>query len=152
MKTVLTLFFSLIVIPFVCIAEPQDEQYEHLVAKARQMGNSEEGRAYEKHFSRAFAKKMDEAVAVCAKDMKPPYIVNLVFIVGADGTVQHIVPAPGELLSTGVAIKLKGIKVTAPPRDGWMVALSMETNELKKHRTISDNDQEPANTPLPGPR
>lgn len=148
MKTILTTIFSLLFIPILCFAEPQDEQFDHLLAQAKKMGNSTEGQVYEKRFQRVFTKPMEEALKVCTKGTTPPYTVNVVFVIDADGTVQRIVPAPGELISIGISVKLKDLKVPPPPKAGWMVAVQMEEiNDLRFHKSLSDD--QPAQ-PTPG--
>jgi len=149
MKTILIALFSLLLIPVFCSAEPQDD-FDHILKKAKDMGNTEEGKVYEKHFSKVFAKPMENALKVCTKGLKPPYTVNVVFVIAGDGTVQQIVAEPGELLSAGIAIKLKDLKVPTPPKAGWMVAVNMDVNELKFLKESSDQDQNKA--ALPGPR
>jgi len=152
MKTVLFAFSALLASSMISIGEPQTGQFERVRTKATEMGNTAEGKVYEKRFSRAFAKPMDAALRDCVKDIKPPYTVNLVFIIEANGTIQSILPAPGELISEGIAIKLKNLKVPPPPKPGWMVSVEMELNELKGRRDAGDDSQSQPRQPPPGPR
>jgi len=152
MKTAFIVFFALLISAIISSAEPQPDNFLDIRAIATQMGGTSEGKAYEKRFSKVFANPMDEAIRDCTKNIKPPYVVNVVFIIGADGTVERILSAPGELISEGVAIKLKGLKVPRPPKPSWMVSVSMEINKLEVHRDISEDLPPPSRTQSPGGR
>ena len=138
-------------ISIICsLAEPQDESFRQIHAKAVQMGNTATGKAYEKRFSIEFSKPMDEALRDVLKDLKPPYIVNVVFIINADGSMLRILPAPNDFISEGIAIKLKDLRVSRPPKPGWMVAVNMEINELKTQRDLSEDFPSKNKSPITG--
>jgi hypothetical protein len=102
-------------------AEPFDE----LRTRAIKMGDTEEGKAYEKQFSEAFAQPMQAALQTCTKSSKPPYTLNLVFVIGVDGTAQRVLSAPEQPVSMCVANKLDGIKLPSPARPNWLVAVNL---------------------------
>ena len=151
MKTVLNALLSLIIVPALSFAEPQGGKYADIRAKALQMGASPEGTAYEKRFSKAFAKPMKKAMNDAATDFKPPFTIDLVFIINADGTLQQIVPSPEELISTDISIKLKNLKVPPPPKPGWMVAIRMDVRESGEHNNTGfDAKEQPEPPPAYG--
>ena len=106
-------------------ADPPKEKFEDIRARARQMGETDEGKVYEKEFSKAVSKPMQAALEECTKDTNPPYIVNIVFVIGADGKVQRLVPAPEETVSARVAKKLNDLKLPKPPKANWMVSVNI---------------------------
>ncbi|HSI11786.1 MAG TPA: hypothetical protein VK961_07065 [Chthoniobacter sp.] len=110
-------------------AEPPPENFDAVRARARQMGETEEGKVYEKHFSEALAKPMQAALRECTKDTKPPYLVNVVFVVGADGTVTRILWASDQSVSACVANKLNGVKLALPPKADWLVSVNIKIEE-----------------------
>ena len=78
------------------------EPFDDLRARAIKMGDTEEGKAYEKHFSEAFAQPMRAALQTCTKSSKPPYTLNLVFVIGADG---NRAARPFRTRATGVTVR-----------------------------------------------
>jgi hypothetical protein len=94
------------------------------------MGETDEGKAYEKRFSEALvARSLPAALRDCTKDTKPPYTINMVFVIAADGTTQRIISAPDQPVSACVAKKLTGVKLPAPPKPDWMVVLNIKIKE-----------------------
>jgi molybdopterin biosynthesis enzyme MoaB len=106
-------------------AEPSSESFEKVRDRARQMGETEEGAAYEKRFSKAFAGAMQVALKDCTKDTTPPYTVDVVFVIGGDGVTQRILYPEAQPVSACVAQKLDGIKVPAPPKPDWLVSVKI---------------------------
>jgi hypothetical protein len=107
-------------------AEPPAEPFEKVRARAVAMGETAEGKEYEKRFSGDIAKPLQAALQECTKDTKPPYTLNIVFVIGADGAVQRILPAPEQPVSACVAKKLKDVKLPAPPKVDWLVAMKLK--------------------------
>jgi hypothetical protein len=123
-KAFLPALFALLLSPLLFAAEPK-ESFEDVRARARKMGETDEGKAYEKEFSKAVSKSMQAALEDCTKDTKPPYVVNIVFVIDANGTAQRLVPAPNQPVSACVAKKLDGVKLPKPPKSNWMVAMNI---------------------------
>lgn len=109
--------------------ELQPEQFEALCTRAKQMGDTKEGKEYEKLFSQAFAEPLKAALLTCTKDSKPPFQLKVVFAIGADGTTQRIFHPTEQPIATCVATKLNQLKLPAPPKAGWMVAVKIEIKE-----------------------
>jgi hypothetical protein len=124
-KTFLAALFALALSPLLSAVEPAAERFDDIRARAHQMGETDEGMAYEKQFSKTFAKPMQTALQDCTKDTKPPYTVNIVFVIGREGTTLRIVSAPDQPVSACVAQKLTGLKLPAPPKADWMVAVNI---------------------------
>lgn len=108
--------------------EKKTELFETVRARAHQMGETVEGKAYEKRFSDVVAEPMQNALNDSTKDAKPPYTVNLVFMIAADGTARILFP-PDQPVSALVAKKLNGIKLPAPPSPDWLVSMNIAINE-----------------------
>lgn len=99
--------------------------FDDIRSRAEQMAQTEAGHAYEKEFSRAFAEPARNALQSCTRDTKPPYVLNLVFAVDADGKVRHVFAAPGQAASGCVAEKLNNISLPAPPSANWLVGVNV---------------------------
>lgn len=98
--------------------------FNDLRRRAEELADTEAGKTYEKRFSQAFAESARVALQSCTRDTNPPYVLNLVFAIGADGKVQHIFTAPEQSLSACVAHKLDGIPVPSPPNANWLVGVN----------------------------
>jgi|SRR5207244_3546813 len=105
------------------------ESFDAIHSRAYDMGKTPEGKAYEKQFSAAIGASMRDALAECTKDTKPPYVVNLVFTIAGDGVVRHIIPAPQQPVSRCTAQKLTGLRLPAPPKNNWLVAMNITIKE-----------------------
>lgn len=99
--------------------------FDEIHSRAHRMGETEEGKAYEKRFSVSILAPMESALQNCAERTKPPHVVDLVFFIDANGTVQRIVPAPGQPVSACLSRRLKTVKLPKPPKSGWLVAVKM---------------------------
>jgi hypothetical protein len=127
-----TLFAALVALwlsPLFSAAEADSEPFDQVHSRAHELGETPEGKAYEKRFSEAFGKPMQAALQDCTKGTKAPYRVNVVFVIAADGTTQRILPAPDQPVSACVANKLKNLKLPAPPKPNWMVAVNITIKE-----------------------
>jgi len=128
-KILLAALMAISVLPQLLAADSDSEPYAQLYPRAHDLGKTSEGKAYEKRFSEAFGKPMQAALQDCTKDTKPPYLVNIVFVIAADGTTQRIVAAPDQPVSACVATKLKNLKLPSPPKPNWMVAVNITIKE-----------------------
>lgn len=126
-KTLLAAFAALWLSPLICAAEP--ESFHVIQARAQSMGETPEGKGYEKRFSEAFVKPMQTALEACIQDTKTPIKVNVVFVIAADGITQRIVTAPDQPVSACAAKKLQNLKVPPPPKPDWMVAVNITIRE-----------------------
>jgi len=106
-----------------------DQTFEGVRSRAHDMGETPEGKAYEKQFGAAFGPSMRDALEACTKDIKPPYVVNLVFVIDTDGGVRRIIPAPQQPVSACVAEKLREMRLPAPPKNDWLVAVNITIKE-----------------------
>lgn len=128
-KILLAALVTISVSPLLPAADSESETYAQLYPRAHDLGKTPEGKVYEKRFSEAFGKPMEAALQDCTKDTKPPYLVNVVFVIAADGTTQRIVAAPDQPVSSCVANKLKNLKLPSPPKPSWMVAVNIAIKE-----------------------
>ena len=127
-KIILAVFIALSVRQAVSAAD-SDSDYKAIYPRAHDMGETSEGAAYEKIFSQAFAKPMQSVLQECTKGTTAPYVVNVVFVIAADGSTQRIVPAPEQPVSACVAATLKRFKLPPPPKPNWMVAVNITIKE-----------------------
>jgi hypothetical protein len=114
---------------FVHSASFAADSFEAMHSRAHEMGETPEGKAYEKQFGTAFGPSMRNALESCTKSTQPSYIVNLVFVVATDGAIRRIVPAPQQSVSSCVAEKLREMRLPAPPKNDWLVAVNITINE-----------------------
>lgn len=105
------------------------ESFEAIHSRAHDMGETPEGKAYEKQFGAAISAAMRDALANCTKDTKAPYIVNLVFTIASDGDVRDIISAPQQPVSRCVAQKLAHLRLPPPPKNNWLVAANIKIEE-----------------------
>ena len=127
-KLILAVSIALSFLELVSAADA-DSDYAAIYPRAHNMGETPEGAVYESAFSQAFARPMQSVLQDCTKGTQAPYIVNVVFVIAADGTTQRIVPAPGQPVSACVAAKLKSLKLPPPPKPNWMVAVNINIKE-----------------------
>ena len=114
---------------FVYSASFADESFEAIQARAHDMGETPEGKAYEKQFGTAFGPSMRDALGACTKDTKPPYVVNVVFVIASDGAVRRLVPAPQQPVSACVSEKIRDLRLPPPPKNDWLVAVNVTIKE-----------------------
>jgi hypothetical protein len=93
------------------------------------MAESDEGKAYDNRFSDSFAKPLQTALKTCTEHTKPPYPVNIVFVINADGSAQRVIPAPDQSVSACITDKLQGLKLPKPPKGEWLVALNIAIDD-----------------------
>jgi len=127
--TILTTALSILLLStFLSAKEPTDD-YIAIRETARKLGDTEEGKAYEKQFGKDFAPSMQEALKTCTQGTTPPYKVNIVYVIAQDGTVERTIPDPEQPVSICAAEKIKGTKLSPPPKAGWLVSVSIEIHE-----------------------
>jgi hypothetical protein len=108
--------------------EPNAQEFKALCGVAQGMDHTTFGEAYEEHFRDSIQDAMRDALKSCASRSKPPYEVDLVFVVAANGKVEHVFADPNQPVSGCVAAKLSREKVPAPPRDHWMQLVNIYIN------------------------
>ncbi len=96
------------------------EQFKAVAAKAQDMDHTTIGLAYEERFAEAIKDSLREAIKACAGRAKPPFEIDLVFVISADGKVEHIFTDPSQPIAASVAGRLEREKVPPPPRADWM--------------------------------
>src|SRR4030095_9692446 len=104
--------------------DPSSDRFDDIRARAKALGETDEGKAYEKRFSEAFAKTMQSALRECTRDTKSPYPVHIVFVIAADGTTKRVLPAPDQPISVCIAKKLTNLKLPEPPKPDWLVSVN----------------------------
>jgi hypothetical protein len=114
---------------FLRAAEPTPEQFRALCAVAQDMDHTTTGEAYEEQFTEAITKDMQRTLQSCAARSKPPYEVNLVFVIAADGKVEHIFADPGQPVSACVAGKLDRERVPPPPKADWLLLVNINIKQ-----------------------
>jgi hypothetical protein len=128
-KPALLLLVTFFLTPLFAAVQPPPDPFEDFMNRAKQMGETPEGKAYEAQIGDTLAKALQDSLKERTKDTKPPYAVRLVFIIAQDGSCGTIGHAEGDALSTAVAKDLNGIKFAAPPKAGWMVAVEIKVKE-----------------------
>ncbi len=102
-------------------SKAETERFEDIRARAHLMGETPEGKAYEKRFFEAVAKPMQDAIkASVAEKGEEHGTFTMVFVIG-DGSIQKIFSPPREGLSEKAAKTLEGLKVPVPPKPAWLV-------------------------------
>ena len=99
--------------------------FEQIRARAEQMAKTESGKAYEKEFSQAFAEPARTALQTCTRDTKPPYVLDVVFAIGADAKINQAFAAPDQPVSACVAERLKNMSVPPPPQSNWLIGVKL---------------------------
>ena len=110
----------------VCLAT---ESFDAIYSRAHAMGETVEGKAYEKQFYGSVGPFMRDALEACTKNTRTPYIVNLVFVIATDGAVRRIIPAPHQPVSACVADKFHQMRLPPPPKNDWLVAVNISVKE-----------------------
>ena len=108
--------------------EPNADQFASICSTAKAMDESPDGKAYEARFSDAISNDMVKALQACGTLSKPPYWVNLVFVIGGNGKVEHVFAEPGNPVSGCVAAKLTGVKLPKPPKGEWLQLVNINVH------------------------
>ena len=109
-------------------SKPLGEKFDAIHARAHEMGETEEGKAYEKKFGEAFARALTASKA-CTNNAKLPSTINLVFVINAEGIVQRIISKPEQPVSACMAKKLDHMQAPPPPKPNWLVAVNFTITE-----------------------
>lgn len=105
-----------------------DPRFTQALAEATRTGDTNEGKAYDKEFSRVVAPQLGDIVNECTKGLGPRVDFQVVFVFAADGHVQDVLTAEDEPGAKCVGEKLRNLKLPAPPRAGWPVRLGININ------------------------
>src|SRR5205814_3919664 len=105
------------------------ESFDAIQSRADHMGETPQGKTYEKQFRAAIGALLRDALETCTKNTNPPYTVNLVFTIVSNGSVRHIVPAPQQPVSRCVVQQLTGVQVPPPPKNDWLVAMKITVKD-----------------------
>lgn len=100
--------------------QPNADQFAVLCGTAKDMNLSPEGKDYELRFGRDIQGALGKALQACAQGAKMPISVNIIFVIGGNGKIEHVFAEPGNAVSLCVANKLVGEKVSRPPKPEWM--------------------------------
>ena len=125
-------YIKQVVVPFLAFFSAfafAAESFNTIQSRAHHMGETPQGKTYEKQFRAAIGASMRDALETCTKNTNPPYTVNLVFTIASNGSVRHIVPAPQQPVSRCVAQQLTGVRVPAPPKNEWLVAMNITVKD-----------------------
>ena len=112
-------------------AQISSEEFADLRARAQKLAANNPGKDYDKKFGNSadFSNPTQAALKTCTEHTKPPYPVNLVFVLDGDGRAKDVVPAPDQPVSACVAEKLKGLKMPKPPKAEWLVAVNINIDD-----------------------
>ena len=109
--------------------EPNAAQFRVICGKAQDMDHTTWGMQYEELFTQDIQGRMRDALKACASRSKPPFEVDLVFVIAADGKVEHVFADPDQPVAGCVAGKLSREKVTRPPQGDWLQLVNINIKE-----------------------
>jgi hypothetical protein len=119
----------LIFAPLLRAAEPTPTpaQFKALCALAQDMDHTTIGEGYEESFTNAISDDMRRALKACTAHTQPPYEIDLVFVINADGKVDHIFSDPESPISACVAGKLDRERLPPPPKgkQEWLMLVNI---------------------------
>jgi hypothetical protein len=102
-----------------------DSRFTQVLAEATRVGDTTEGKTYDKEFSKVVAPQLGDIVNECTKGLGPRVDFQVVFVFAADGRVQDVLTADDQPGAKCVGEKLRGVTLAAPPHAGWPVRLSI---------------------------
>src|ERR1043166_5120856 len=102
-----------------------DSRFTQVLAEATRVGDTTEGKAYDKEFSKVVAPQLGDIVNECTKGLGPRIDFQVVFVFAADGHVQDVLTADDQPGAKCIGEKLRNLKLIAPPRPGWPVLLGI---------------------------
>ncbi|HJT44979.1 MAG TPA: hypothetical protein VJ721_01790 [Chthoniobacterales bacterium] len=105
-----------------------DPRFAQALAEATRVGDTNEGKAYDKEFSKVVAPQLGDIVNECTKGLGPRIDFQVVFVFAADGHVQDVLTADDQPGAKCIGEKLRNLKLVAPPRAGWPVRLGININ------------------------
>lgn len=119
------LFVALLALAACSPEKPVDSvgDFKALRDRARQMGETSEGQAYEQLLAENINEATQAALKECTKiqSAKPPYTIKIVIKIGAEGKVLRVVPEPEQPVSDCMAQRLSELQLPAPPEPDWLV-------------------------------
>lgn len=133
-----------VILLLVCLhapAEAKDEsRFSQALAEATRVGDTNEGKAYDKEFGKVVAPRLGDIVNECTKGLGPRVDFQVVFVFAADGRVQDVLTADDQPGAKCIGEKLRNLKLTAPPRAGWPVSLGINVSpdNAAKVRELGD--------------
>lgn len=92
-----------------------------VIAEAKRLGDTIEGKRYEDDFSATFRQPFADALRACTADAKPPFTFDLVFLISVEGRIDGVAHLPEQPVAICVATKLRGLRVPRPPHGSWPV-------------------------------
>ncbi len=101
-------------------------RFTETLAEASRLGDTSEGKAYDKEFSKIVAPQFGNIINECTKGLGPRVKFDVVFVFAADGTVQDVLTAGDQPAAKCVGDKLRGLHLPAPPRAGWPVRFGID--------------------------
>ena len=99
----------------------EGSSFSDKLAEATRLGDTPEGKAYDKEFSKVVAPQFGNIINECTKGLGPTVKFDMVFVFAADGRVQDVLTAEDQPAAKCVADKLRSLHLSAPPRAGWLV-------------------------------
>ena len=103
-------------------------RFTETLAEATRLGDTNEGKAYDKEFSKIVAPQFGDIINECTKGLGPRVKFDLVFLFAADGTVQDVLTAEDQPAAKCVGDKLRNLHLPAPPRPGWPVRFGIDVS------------------------
>lgn len=96
------------------------------LTEASRLGDTAEGKAYDKEFSKVVAPQFGDIINECTKGPGPRVKFDVVFVFAADGHVQDVLTADDQPAAKCVGDKLRNLHLAAPPRAGWLVRFGVD--------------------------
>src|SRR5947209_15113072 len=106
----------------------ESPRFAETLAEATRLGDTTEGKPYDKEFSRVVAPQLGDIVNECTKGLGPRINFEIVFVFAADGHVEDVLTADGQPGAQCVGDKLRNVHLPAPPKAGWPVRLGIDIN------------------------
>ena len=105
--------------------------FTEALAEAKRLGETEEGKAYDQEFAKVAASRLSDAVSECTKNLGPRVNFEMVFVFAADGHAEQVLTPSDKPAAKCVGDKLHDLHLSAPPRPGWPVQLSIHLSPDK---------------------
>ncbi len=104
---VIAVFLSL---SFPIWAEAKEgSSFSEKLGEATRLGDTNEGKAYDKEFSKVVAPQLGDIVNQCTKGLGPRVKFDVVFVFAADGTVQEVATPDDQPAAKCVGDKLRNL-------------------------------------------
>ena len=124
-RNILIAVFLLLSLPIWSEAK-EGTSFSEKLAEATRLGDTNEGKAYDKEFSKVVAPQLGDILNQCTKGLGPRVKFDVVFVFAADGNVQDVVTPEDQPAAKCVGDKLRNLHLVAPPRPGWLVRLGID--------------------------